>query len=189
MLFRPLPILTVGDPRLRQVAVAVEPRDSGLGAEIGRMLATLEHFRALHGYGRALAAPQVGIGKRVVVMNLGSEPFALLNPEIAWRSSECFEVWDDCLSIPDRIVRVQRNRSVSVAYLDQQFRRWEWARLPSHLAELAQHEIDHLDGILMLDRAWGEGAIRPIQDRAELVEAARPRRGELPAFERPRLVG
>ena len=48
-----------------------------------------------------MAAPQVGIPKRVLVMNLGVTPFALVNPEIVWRSAEEFEVWDDCLGIPD----------------------------------------------------------------------------------------
>jgi peptide deformylase len=185
----PLPVLTVGDARLRQIAVAVGPGDAGLAGEIAAMQATLEDFRRGYGYGRALAAPQVGIGKRVVVMHIGGQAFALVNPEITWRSAECFEVWDDCLSVPDRVVRVKRNRSVSLTYLDEQYGRWEWTELPADLAELVQHEIDHLDGILMLDRAWGEDAIRPIEERARLIGTVRPERSEPLGAGGPRRVG
>ena len=170
----PLPVLTAGDPRLEQVAVEARPSDEALDREIAQMHATLDHFRRSRGYGRALAAPQVGIGKRIVVMNLGAQPFALLNPEITWQSDELFEVWDDCLSIPDRIVRVRRHRSISVRYRDRQWRERNWNRLPMDMSELLQHEIDHLDGILMLKRAWGEDAIRPIEEHAKLVGAGRP---------------
>jgi len=139
------------------------------------MHATLDHFRRAHGYGRALAAPQVGIGKRVVAMNLGAQPFALLNPEIIWQSDNFFEVWDDCLSIPNRIVRVRRHCSVSVRFWDDQWRERNWTQLPMDLSELVQHEIDHLDGILMLDRAWGDDPIRPIAEHSRLVGAGRPK--------------
>ncbi len=65
------------------------------------MHAALDDFRKRIGFGRAMAGPQVGIPKRVLVMNLGATPFALVNPEIVWRSAEEFEVWNDCLSISD----------------------------------------------------------------------------------------
>lgn len=170
-----LPILIVGDPRLEKIAREVVRHDENLLTEIVLMHGTLAYFREKNGYGRGLAAPQVGIDKRIVVMNLGAKPFALVNPEITWRSDELFEVWDDCLSVPDRVVRVQRHRSVSIRYFDERWRVRNWDRLPADLAELIQHEVDHLDGILMMKRAWGPGAIRPIEEHARLVSAGRPK--------------
>jgi threonine dehydratase len=78
--------------------------------------------------------------------------------------------------VPDRLVRVRRHRSISLGYRDERFRLRRWDRLPPDLAELLQHEIDHLDGILMTDRATGDGAVRPASDRAALVDAVRPAR-------------
>jgi peptide deformylase len=170
-----LPILIVGDPRLEKTAQEVRPHDANLPTEIGLMHGTLAHFRWKHGYGRGLAAPQVGIDKRIIVLNLGAKPFALINPEITWRSDELFEVWDDCLSVPDRVVRVRRHRSVSLRYFDERWRRRNWNRLPADLAELIQHEVDHLQGILMLKCAWGPNAIRPIEEHEQLVGAGRPK--------------
>ncbi len=175
MTAEPLPILTIGDPRLEQKVAEVSRPDVDLAPQLARLHATLNEFRQRCGYGRAMAAPQVGIGKRIVVMNLGAGPLALINPEITWRSEEEFEVWDDCLSIPDRVVRVKRRRSISVRYEDEARRGRHWVRLPSDLAELVQHEVDHLDGILMTQRAWGPDAVRPIAEHARLVGAARPK--------------
>lgn len=169
-----LPILTRGHPALAAAAQPVVFPDADLPAQLAQLHATLADFRARSGFGRAMAAPQAGIGKRIVAMNLGATPFALINPRITWRSEETAEVWDDCLSVPDCLVRVRRHRSVSLAYLDEQGRERRWERLPADLAELVQHEIDHLDGVLMTDRAEGEGAVRPMSERARLVDAARP---------------
>jgi peptide deformylase len=124
-----LPILVEGDPQLRRVAQPVAAGDAGLAATIARMAATLAGFRHRHGFGRALAAPQLGIAKRVIVVDLGAGPFAVVNPEIEWRSAEMFEVWDDCFSVPDKVVRVRRHRSISLRYRDAQLRARQWSRL------------------------------------------------------------
>ncbi|HEV8267043.1 MAG TPA: peptide deformylase, partial [Thermoanaerobaculia bacterium] len=168
-----LPILVEGDERLRRPAAPVETLDAEVRTSIARAFATLADFRTRHGFGRALAAPQLGIPLRLVAVDLGAGPFAVINPEITWKSAETFEVWDDCFSVPDRIVRVLRHRSISLTYRDERFRPRRWDRLPPDLAELLQHEVDHLDGILMLDRAHGENAVRPSVDRS-LVDSARP---------------
>jgi len=115
--------------------------------------------------------------KRMVAMNLGGGPFILLNPEITWRSEATFLVWDDCLSVPDVIVRVRRHSSISIDYRDDQFRPRRWNHLPPDLAELVQHEIDHLNGVLMTDLAEGENAVEPLSRWAELVGSARPSSG------------
>jgi peptide deformylase len=170
----PLPLLTVGHPLLTQPAAPVHWPDSALPGHLAALHATLADFRARHGFGRALAAPQAGVALRIVVMNLGAGPFALINPEIIERSSDTFEVWDDCLSLPDRVVRVRRHCRVTVRYQNEfgQGRRWQ-ADAPE-LSELLQHELDHLDGVLMTERACGSDAMRPIAEHAALVGAARP---------------
>jgi peptide deformylase len=180
---RALPILLAGDARLEQRVDAVARVDDALREEAARMHATLDAFRARAGYGRALAAPQVGVMKRVVVMNLaaappagiGAGPFTLVNPEFLWMSDEWIEVWDDCLSIPDIVVRVRRRTSVTVRFRDLEWREQVWERVPPDVSELVQHEVDHLDGILMTARAWGTDAVRPISERDALVGNSRRR--------------
>ncbi len=169
-----LTILEAGHTLLATPSAVVEWPDADLAQQIEQMQATLAAFRTRSGFGRAMAAPQVGILKRVIVMNLGATPFALINPVITWRSSETFEVWDDCLSVPDCVVRVRRHASIDLAYLDERGRHRKWLHLPPDLSELLQHEIDHLDGVLMTERAEGIDAIRPIGEHARLVGNARP---------------
>jgi len=171
-----LPILIAGDPRLRGTSLPVASWDADAARAGGQMAATLAVFRRNHGFGRALAAPQLGIARRMIVVDLGAGPFLVVNPEIHWRSPETFEVWDDCFSIPGSLVRVRRHCSISLSYRDAAFRQRRWERLPPDLAELLQHEIDHLDGILMTDRAAGADALRPASARAELIDATRPAR-------------
>jgi len=170
----PLPIVIAGDPRLRQRSAEVENVDGTLLLESSRLIATLRDFRERSGFGRAISAVQVGVMKRLVAMNLGGGPFILLNPEITWRSEETFLVWDDCLSVPDVVVRVKRHSSISIAYRDHEFRARHWNDLPPDLSELVQHEIDHLNGVLMTDLAVGEDGVQPLSRWAELVGSARP---------------
>jgi peptide deformylase len=173
----PLPILTEGDPRLAEVAAPVPFPDPSLPDTLRRLHATLADFRARHGFGRAMAAPQAGIARRIVVMHLGATPFALINPRIVRRSPETIEVWDDCMSVPGRCVRVRRHRSVDLDYLDECGRPRRWTALPPDLAELAQHELDHLDGVLMTARADDPQAIVPLAARApQFPDAAPPAR-------------
>jgi peptide deformylase len=148
----PYPILVAGDPRLRQRSQEVDGVAPALLQEAKHLIATLHDFREKSGFGRAISAVQVGVLKRMVAMDLGAGPFVLLNPELTWRSEETFLVWDDCLSVPDVLVRVRRHLSVSLTYRDHLYRTRHWSRLPPDLAELVQHEIDHLDGVLFIDR-------------------------------------
>jgi threonine dehydratase/peptide deformylase len=167
-------ILILGDPRLQIRCPAVGAAYPGLERDLARLIAALAEARARLGFGRAISAPQIGLARRIIAMDLGAGPFVLIDPEIRWRSDETLPVWDDCLSVPDRLVRVRRHRSISLRYCDHAFRVREWARLPFDLSELVQHEIDHLDGVLMVDRADGDDAVQPMARRAELVDAARP---------------
>jgi peptide deformylase len=120
-------------------------------ALIADLAATLADFRERKGFGRAIAAPQIGKLVRVVFLNVG-EPKALLNPRIVARSAEEMELWDDCFSFPELMVRVRRSVEVTVAYEDEHGAARE-LHARNQLAELLQHEIDHLDGILATDRA------------------------------------
>ena len=84
---------------------------------------------------------------------LFSGPFTMHNAEITWRSPDTFSMFDDCMSIPDLFARVERHDSISVAFDDEGGARHHVERVPRALAELVQHECDHLDGVLMTDRA------------------------------------
>ena len=167
-------ILTQGDPRLARPSSPVQWPDPDLPAEIDALHEVLADFRRRKGFGRAIAAPQIGIGKRFIALNLGATPFALINPTISWRSDDTFEVWDDCLSVPDSVVRVRRHRSISVHYLDERGNARHWRKLPPDMSELVQHEIDHLDGVLMTARAVDGRSVRPIAEHDKLVGTARP---------------
>lgn len=151
---RPAPVLLLGDPRLRRVARPVgDVRDPRLLAEVATLGATLEAFRQSHGFGRAVSAPQIGINKRFISINLGDDPRTLINPEILWRDRQTFTLWDDCMSFPYLMVRVARHASVSVRFLDESGAPQVWEKLSRSTSELLQHEIDHLDGVMAVDRA------------------------------------
>ena len=115
---------------------------------------TLAHWRQTTGYGRAIAAPQIGVGQRVTFLQLpGAEPWPMINPEIIERSQEKIVVWDACLSFLSIFMQVERHRQIRVRYQDLQGL-WHEVQAGEErdLSELLQHEIDHLDGILAVDR-------------------------------------
>ena len=143
-------VLLLGDPRLRVQSQEVDQYDAHA---FETLAATLEAFRRRHGFGRAISAPQIGIAQRFIALNLGRGTFFIVNPVITWKSEETFTMWDDCMSFPDLLVRVERVRSLSIEYVDEQGARKEWRDLGQAEAELLQHEIDHLDGVLAIDRA------------------------------------
>jgi len=148
-------VLQLGDPGLRKIAKKV---DDPAAPEI-RMLAddladTLAFWRKTTGYGRGIAAPQIGANLRVVFLKLdGEKPWLLVNPEITWRSEEKIVVWDACLSFLSIFMQVERHRGIAVRYQDWRGRQCEvQVGELKNLSELLQHEIDHLDGILAVDR-------------------------------------
>jgi peptide deformylase len=166
-------ILVQGHPSLNEACAPVCFPDTDLDDEINRLHGALDDFRNEKGFGRAIAAPQLGIQKRFIALNLGASPFVVINPEITWKSDEMFEVWDDCLSVPDSVVKVRRYASISLRFQDRDGRLLHWKKLPEELSELLQHEMDHLDGVLMTDRATDKADIRPISDHNQLIGSAR----------------
>jgi len=148
-------VLQLGDPGLRVVARPVaDPGSAEIRALVADLADTLAHWRASTGYGRGIAAPQIGAEVRVIFLQLpGAEPWPLVNPEMTWRSEEKIVVWDACLSFLSIFMQVERHREIVVRYQDL---RGEWREARGgderNLSELLQHEIDHLDGILAVDR-------------------------------------
>ena len=148
-------ILQLGDPRLREVALRVEDASAPeVAALINDLADTLAHWRGSTGYGRGIAAPQLGVRQRVIFLQLpGEKPRPFINPEIIERSAEKIVVWDACLSFLSIFMQVERNREITVRYWDLQGMKHVFrAGDDRNLSELLQHEIDHLDGILAVDR-------------------------------------
>ena len=147
-------VLLLGDPRLRVRSAEVERLDdAAFQSALAPLADTLAAFRAKHGFGRAISAPQIGVPLRFIAVNLGKGPFFVVNPVVTWRSDETFTMWDDCMSFPDLLVRVRRRMSISLDYVDEQGRSHQWREMDQAASELLQHEIDHLDGVLAVDRA------------------------------------
>lgn len=145
----------LGDPVLREkcseVKDATTPETQALVEDLSD---TLGFWRKTAGYGRGIAAPQIGVLQRVIFLRLpGEDPWPLVNPKIIERSDARIVVWDACLSFLSIFMQVERNRDITVQYQDLQGQTHEiQAGELRDLSELLQHEIDHLDGILCLDR-------------------------------------
>jgi peptide deformylase len=149
------PVLQLGDPVLRTICAPVANPASAETHDLVQDLAdTLAHWRSATGYGRGIAAPQIGVLRRVIFLKLpGEAPWPLINPEITQRSEETVVVWDACLSFLSIFMQVERHREITVRYqnLDGEAAEFK-AGEDRNLSELLQHEIDHLDGILAIDR-------------------------------------
>jgi peptide deformylase len=153
-------ILQLGDARLRWPSLAVpDARAAGVRVLLARLHETLADFRAQHGFGRAISAPQLGRRVRLIAFDLGRGPRALINPRLTAQSEATFTLWDDCLCFPDLLVRVRRARSITLEFEDELGRAQRWSDLAPAEAELFQHELDHLDGVLAVDRAVDAEAI------------------------------
>jgi peptide deformylase len=145
-------ILLLGNPVLRTVCGQVSGFSSPDVAALAVDLRdTLENFRNSHGFGRGIAAPQIGSTQRMIYLNFGT-PQPLINPEIIHRSRARMLLWDDCFSFPELMVKVSRHVDVDVSYQDLGGKR-HTMHCDGGLSELVQHEIDHLNGILAIDRA------------------------------------
>ena len=145
-----LPIVLAPDPVLKAKAKPVEVVDDSIRHLMDDMLETMY---AAPGIG--LAANQVGVLKRVLVLDVAREgdapkPIGMANPEVVWQSDELSTYNEGCLSLPDHYADITRPAEVRVRYLDRDGAKQEIAA-DGLLATCIQHEIDHLDGILFVD--------------------------------------
>jgi peptide deformylase len=163
-------ILLLGNPLLNQPSEPVRESELSTATAIGDDLHdTIMSFRAQHGWGRAIAAPQIGVLKRIVFLRV-DQPWLIINPVVTDVSGETMELWDDCMSFPDLLVRVKRHLQFTLTYRDQ-----HWAeqtlRIEGQLSELLQHEFDHLDGVLALSRAM-DGSSFALRSQRHLLTGA-----------------
>jgi peptide deformylase len=148
------PVRLLGDPILRSSCEFIaKPGSTAARIVIDDLTETLKDLKAKLGWGRGLSAPQIGAPVRIVYVEV-DRPIAMINPEIIDVGNEDFSVWDDCFSIPDILVRVSRAYRIKVRYQDTKGTSRE-AEFEGEHAELVQHEIDHLDGVLTVDRPHG----------------------------------
>jgi peptide deformylase len=167
-------IVELGNPLLRRPSSPVPDPCALEVASLARdLFDTLHDFQARTGYGRGIAAPQVGMAWRVVAIDIpgGSGPFILVNPEVVERGSGEGLVWDACFSYWGFFFQVRRSRSIVVSYLTPA---GEQRRLEASgdLAELLQHEIDHLDGILAIDRITDPSTLRTLKEHERCQSTA-----------------
>lgn len=145
-------ILLLGNPTLYEVSESVKPEElEALRPVFEDMFDCIRGIRRDYGFGRAIAAPQIGVLKRLICI-LTDKPYVIINPELEFVGDETMEVMDDCMSFPNLLVRVRRYRHCILRYMDENWEPQEM-RMDDDMAELIQHEYDHLDGILATMRA------------------------------------
>lgn len=142
----------LGDPRLYEVSEEVKQGElEQLRPVFADMFDCIRGIRRDYGFGRAIAAPQIGVKKRVICI-LTDRPYVIINPHLEFAGDEQMEVMDDCMSFPNLLVRVSRYRRCILRYRDENWEAREM-QMENGMSELIQHEYDHLDGILATMRA------------------------------------
>ena len=145
-------ILLLGNPKLYEKSRLVGFEElNDLKPVVDNLHDTMMDFRKRYNRGRAIAAPQIGVMKRLIYMHI-EKPVVFINPIFKDNSDEMMVVWDDCMSFPDLLVKVRRHKSCTIVYKDMDFKGRQM-HLADDLSELLQHEYDHLDGILAVSRA------------------------------------
>lgn len=145
-------ILKLGNPRLYEPALTITEDDiPHINEWVEDLHDTLMDYRETYGAGRAVAAPQLGIPKRLLYMHT-DKPYVFINPVMSFPDEETYELLDDCMSFPGLLVKVSRYRRAVIDYLDEDMN-LQTMSLEGDLSELLQHEYDHLDGILATMRA------------------------------------
>ncbi len=145
-----LDILVAPHPVLKQKAKPVEKVDARIAKLMDDMVETMYAAKGI-----GLAAPQIGVLERVIVVDVHEKdeepnPIRLANPEIVWKSDETSVCEEGCLSVPEQYAEVTRPASVRVRYLDENNETRE-LEADGMLATCIQHEIDHLNGVLFVD--------------------------------------
>jgi peptide deformylase len=145
-------VLLLGNPKLYEICEPIERKEvDNLPSIVQDLHDTLIDFKKRYGTGRAIAAPQIGMMKRMIYMYI-NEPKVFINPVLTQKSKERMVVWDDCMCFPDLLVKVRRHQRCGITYKDMEWKE-QTMILEGDLSELLQHECDHLDGILAVSRA------------------------------------
>lgn len=164
-------IRLIGDPMLRTRCERVQnPKSAATRLLADDLRDTLRVAKEKYKMGRALAAPQIGAPVRIVFVEVPKQRWTMINPEILDVGPDDFLVWDDCFSFPNLYVRVSRAYQITLSYTDLKGKQ-HTLPLEGPMAELLQHELDHLDGILALDRPAG---VDPFALRSEWVKRHEP---------------
>ena len=151
-------IILLGNPKLYEVSSIIEKEEvASIKEVINDLHDTLMDFRKKHSAGRAIAAPQIGVFKRLIYMYI-DKPVVFINPILHFEDDEIMEVLDDCMSFPELLVKVKRYKRCTIEYKDMDFNNNK-IKLEGDLSELLQHEYDHLDGILATMRAIDEKSL------------------------------
>ncbi|HEX4113806.1 MAG TPA: peptide deformylase [Stellaceae bacterium] len=168
-----LSIITAPDPRLKMTAKTLARVDDGTRRLMDDMVATMY---AAPGIG--LAAPQIGVAKRIIVLDVARDgeppqPLRIANPELLWVSDELMMQSEGCLSLPEHYADVERPKAIRLRYLDyeNEIRELEAEGL---LATCIQHEMDHLDGVLFVDH------LSPLKRGIILRKLAKAKRQKTP---------
>jgi peptide deformylase len=145
-----LPIIVAPDPRLKRRSEIVEEVTDTHRKLIDDMLDTMYHAPGI-----GLAAPQVGVLQRIIIVDLskGDEnphPYKMINPKITWSSDKFFDYDEGCLSLPEHYAQVKRPNQIHLSYIDPTGHE-QFLDAEDLLATCIQHEIDHLDGVLFVD--------------------------------------
>lgn len=153
-------LLLLGDPRLYETCEPVlESELSLVPGWVADLHTVMEEIRAMYQFGRGIAAPQLGIMKRLIYLNV-DRPQVIINPELVRVSDETDELWDDCMSFPNLLVRVRRHCRLTLRYRDEHWQEHTWDVTDWKMSELVQHEFDHLNGVLCTMRAVDAQAFR-----------------------------
>lgn len=145
-------ILKLGNPKLHEQSIGLTKEELPIIlSKANEMHRLILEFRKRYGKGRAIAAPQIGYMKRLIALYI-ERPLILINPVLYDHSTEMIELWDDCMSFPNLLVKVRRHKRCRIRFLDENWEEQAWD-LEDDYSELLQHENDHLDGILATQRA------------------------------------
>jgi peptide deformylase len=152
-------LLLLGSPLLYQKSEPVVESELHLVSSwVADLDNTMNQIRQRYNFGRGIAAPQLGIMKRLIYLNV-DKPLVIINPVLSNLREEMFELWDDCMCFPNLLVKVKRHKSLVITFRDENWQTRE-LQLKDDLSELIQHEYDHLEGVLCTMRAMDEKSFK-----------------------------
>ncbi|MFX1420667.1 MAG: peptide deformylase [Promethearchaeota archaeon] len=144
-------VLILGNPKLREKSYEIEDFNLDFAQALKDLKDTLTNLQESKKLGRALAAPQIGILKKLIYYQLPERKFYMVNPKITWKSEDIVKVWDSCYSFDLAFfVEIERYKTIKVEFQDENGN-MVFEDFSDDLSELVQHEIDHLHGILATD--------------------------------------